>query len=86
MRNWKYSRLRVLRLCFLTESLKCLNARFGLTLSLDEVLRKVIYLFKYPRKNPAYFMQPETEFKVTRTRRRRRIRTSDRWNNKYEEN
>ncbi len=67
------------------ESLKRLNARFGLTLSLDEVFRKVMYLLKYPHKNPAFFMQPETEFKVTRIRRRRRrIRTSDRWNNKYE--
>ena len=63
-----------------------LELRFGLTLSLDEVLRKVMYLLKYPHKNPAFFMQPETEFKVTRIRRRRRIRTSDRWSNKDEEN
>jgi hypothetical protein len=65
------------------ESLKRLNARFGLTLSLDEVFRMAMDLMKYPHKNPAFFMQPETERRVTRIRRRRRIRTGDRANNKY---
>jgi hypothetical protein len=66
------------------ESLKRLNARFGLTLSLDEVFRLAMYLLKYPHKNLAFFMQPETERRVKRSRRRRHmIRTSDRLNNEY---
>lgn len=66
------------------ESLKRLNARFGLTLSLDVVFRMAMYLLKYPHKNPAFFMQSETEFKVKRIRRRRRkLPSGDRWINEY---
>ena len=66
------------------ESLKRLNTRFGLTLSLDDVFRKVMDLLKYPHRNPAFFMQSETEFKVKRIRRRRRkLPSGDRWNNEY---
>lgn len=65
------------------QSLARLNGKFGLTVSLDKVFIKVIHLLKYPDKYPAFFIQPETEPKVRRIRRRRRIRTNDRWNNEY---
>jgi hypothetical protein len=73
MRNLKYSGIRSPETEFTNkESLKRLNAGFGLTLSPDEVFRKAMDLLKYPHKNPEFFVKPETEAKAKRIRRRRR--------------